>query len=102
MQLHILDICLIILGLSALLSMIRLILGPSVMDRVLSLDGITVSIIASTAILGIKWQTDNYIDLILLFSIFGFFGTVVFAFYLHKTYPPHKDTIKTKKGDKNA
>jgi multicomponent Na+:H+ antiporter subunit F len=71
--------------------MVRLIKGPSTLDRVLCLDGIAVTFVAIMAILSMKWRTAFYLDLILIFSTFGFLSTVAFAYYLRKTYEPKKE-----------
>jgi len=87
----VINICLAILLLSLPLTFIRLIKGPTIMDRVLCFDSISIAIIGILVLLVMKWQSIHYIDIILIFSIFGFFGTVVFSYYLYKTYSTHSD-----------
>jgi len=72
-----------------LFALIRLLKGPTIMDRVLCLDAITVCVIAIMVLLCLVWESPFYFDLILLFSIFGFFSTVAFSYFLHLTYPEH-------------
>ena len=80
-----LNICLFVLSLSILFSFIRLIKGPTTMDRLLCMDGTVVSVVSIMVILSMKWGSSYYMDLILLFSIFGFIGTVVFCYFLEET-----------------
>jgi multicomponent Na+:H+ antiporter subunit F len=80
------SICLIGLALSVLLGFYRLAKGPSVLDRILAFDVIAVCSVGIIIILSMQWQTPYYLELILIFSLLGFFGTVAFVFYLHKTY----------------
>lgn len=72
-------------------SVYRMIKGPTIMDRVLSFDGISITIIAVIILLSMMWRTTRYLDVILIFSILGFFGTVMFSQYLMKTYPNRLD-----------
>ncbi|MBT5855574.1 Na(+)/H(+) antiporter subunit F [bacterium] len=69
-----------------LLTMVRLIKGPTVFDRILSFDGIGVSMIGLLVITSILWNSSQFLDAILVYCIFGFFGTVAFSYYLHLTY----------------
>ncbi|MBT5955084.1 Na(+)/H(+) antiporter subunit F [bacterium] len=79
-----------ILGL--LFCLIRIIKGPSVFDRVLSLDGIAVCIVSIMILLSMKWKTQLYLDLILIFCVLGFFSTVAFCYYLEKVYVSEKES----------
>ncbi|MGF1530476.1 MAG: monovalent cation/H+ antiporter complex subunit F [Puniceicoccaceae bacterium] len=64
------------------LGLIRMWRGPSILDRLLSFDLITTATVAMMGILSIFWQTDVFLELILIFTMLGFFGVVVFVFYL--------------------
>ena len=84
-------ICIMAMALSVLCSLIRLGLGPTVMDRILAFDSIAVSIVGLVVTLSIKWRSSDYMDIILLFTILGFFGTAAFSLFLHRAYKPHAD-----------
>ncbi len=79
------------LVISSMLGIFRMIKGPTVMDRILSFDTIAISIIGILLLLSMKWESEYYMDIVLIFSIFGFFGTIAFSFYLSKTYDEHPD-----------
>ncbi len=63
---------------------IRLVLGPSLADRVVSLDLVTVLLIAITAILALKTGEAVYLDLGLALALVGFLATVAFARYAER------------------
>lgn len=74
-----------ILTLAVVGGLIRLALGPTVIDRIMAFDLITTSAVGMIALLSIQWQTAMYLELILIFSLLGFFGTVAFVYYLSRT-----------------
>lgn len=63
---------------------IRLVLGPSLADRVVSLDLVTVLLIAVAAILALKTGEAVYLDLGLALALVGFLATVAFARYAER------------------
>lgn len=82
-----LSICFGALTLAVLLGLVRLFKGPTVLDRILAFDLIATSIVGMIALLSVKWRTPLYLELVLLFSLLGFVGTVAFVFHLHKAMP---------------
>jgi multisubunit Na+/H+ antiporter MnhF subunit len=74
------------LTLAILLALVRLARGPTVLDRILAFDIITTCAVGMIVLLSILWRTNIYLELILIFSLLGFFGAVAFVFYLHRTY----------------
>ncbi|ALC82204.1 MULTISPECIES: Na(+)/H(+) antiporter subunit F1 [Bacillus] len=73
-----------ILALSTFLYVIRVIKGPTVPDRVVALDSIGINLIAITGLLCILLNTSVFLDIILLFGILAFIGTVAFSKFLEK------------------
>jgi len=63
---------------------IRLLLGPSAADRVVSLDLITVLLIAITSLLALRLDNAAYLDLGLVLALIGFLATVAFARYIER------------------
>ena len=51
----------------------------------MSFDLITTSTVGMIVLLSIQWRTALYLELILIFSLLGFFGTVAFVYYLSRT-----------------
>jgi multisubunit Na+/H+ antiporter MnhF subunit len=74
------------LTVSILLGLGRLALGPTVIDRILTFDLITTSVVGMIVLLSIRWRTALYLEMILIFSLLGFFGTVAFVVYLSRTH----------------
>ncbi|GKU77176.1 Na(+)/H(+) antiporter subunit F1 [Paenibacillus sp. L3-i20] len=75
---------LIILSLSILGCMFRLLIGPSISDRIAALDTIGVLLLAMIAIIGMILGTQAYFDIILLIGILTFIGTTAFARYIER------------------
>jgi len=67
----------------------RMAVGPTILDRIIAFDMVAISTVALMGILSIRWDTDLFLELILIFSLLGFFGTVALVFYLQRTYASH-------------
>lgn len=83
MILYALLICSVPLGIASVLALWRLMRGPSVLDRIIGFDLLTVCIIGIIALISIWWKTHMYIEMMIIFSLLGFIGTVTFVTYLH-------------------
>ncbi|WP_111733142.1 K+/H+ antiporter subunit F [Roseovarius amoyensis] len=66
-------------GLSLLLAMWRLLIGPDVGDRVLALDTLAINAVALIVLYGIYAQTQTYFEAALLIAMLGFVSTVAYA-----------------------
>ncbi|WP_318509384.1 Na(+)/H(+) antiporter subunit F1 [Bacillus sp. T3] len=75
---------LIFCSLAMLLLIYRVIIGPSMPDRVIALDAIGINLVALTALTSIILKTSAFLEIILLIGILAFIGTVAFAKYLEK------------------
>jgi multisubunit Na+/H+ antiporter MnhF subunit len=73
-----------ILVLSVLLGVVRLARGPTIVDRILAFDAVVLCAVGLTVLLSDYWQTPHFLELILIVSSLGFFGTVAFAAYLQR------------------
>ncbi len=74
----------IIISLSMVAFIYRLIIGPSVPDRVVALDSLGVALIAMIGLISILADTSFFLDIILLLAILAFIGTVAFSKFLEK------------------
>ena len=72
----------VLIGLSMVLSLYRLLMGPSVPDRVLALDTVFVNTVALVLVLGILFKTDLYFEAVLIIAMMGFVGTCALAKYV--------------------
>ena len=76
-----LGIGLIAITLSMLLCLIRLIIGPSVIDRLLALDTLFLNATRLVVVLGIYWVSNNMFEGALLVAMLGFVSTAALARY---------------------
>ena len=77
-------IALIIVVLSILAMLVRVILGPSLPDRVVALDAIGIQLMAIVGLFSIILGTHYMIVAKLLIGILAFLGTAVFAKFMDK------------------
>jgi len=74
---------LILIGISALFSIIRLLAGPSPFDRLMASDTLTVIGTAFLVLFSvISGGTDLYIDVAIVYAVIGFIGVVTIARFL--------------------
>lgn len=76
-----LGICMVAITLSMLLCLYRLIIGPSIVDRLLALDTLFLNATCLVVVLGIYWSTTSLFEGALLVAMLGFVSTVALARY---------------------
>ena len=80
------DIALIVafvtLALGQILSMVRLVLGPTQGDRILALDTMVVNALGLVVVLGIHQGLQIYFEVSLLIAMLGFVSTVALARFI--------------------
>jgi len=72
-------IALAILCLSFLATTLRVLMGPTLPDRVLALDMLTATAVGFIAILGIRTGPGFHVDIAISLGLVGFLATVAFA-----------------------
>jgi multicomponent K+:H+ antiporter subunit F len=70
------------IALSLILNLIRLFTAPTVTDRILTLDTMTVNAIALVVAYGIWAGTGLYLEVAVIFALTGFVGTVAYCKFL--------------------
>ncbi len=70
------------IGLSILLSAVRIFVGPTLPDRVVALDNISTNNVAVIVVLSLRSGSEVYIDAALVIAILSFLGTVAISKYL--------------------
>ncbi len=70
------------IGLALLLNLWRLVIGPSVPDRILALDTMYINVIALIILYSISMSTGLYFEAALLIAMLGFISTVALCKYL--------------------
>lgn len=69
-----------------LLSLWRLAVGPTLMDRVLAVDTMMINVIVLIIMYGIEQQTTVYFEAALLLAMFGFISTVAYCRFILRGY----------------
>jgi multisubunit Na+/H+ antiporter MnhF subunit len=65
---------------------VRFIIGPTLPDRVTAFDLFVANVIGIIAIYTELTGHQNFIDVAIILSVFGFLGSISFAYYLMKAY----------------
>jgi multicomponent Na+:H+ antiporter subunit F len=78
--------------LATLLCFLRMIIGPSLPDRVVALDLLTNLLMAFIAMFSIYSHQDIYLDIIVAMALVMFITSTMYAYYLDK-----KDYVKERK-----
>ena len=71
-----------VLGISQLMAMFRLVIGPSTGDRILALDTMVMNAIGLIVLLGITQGTRVYFEVTLIIAMLGFVSTVALARFI--------------------
>ena len=71
-----------LLGLGLFFSLVRFIKGPTLSDRVVSLDTFNMIVIGVIALLALVFKSELYLDIVIIYAIISFLETVVFARYV--------------------
>lgn len=83
-------LCFVMLSAASVLALFRLLAGPTVLDRVISFDMSATCIVGMIALVSVWWKSPLFIEIMMIFSLLGFVGTIAFVSYL-KTRPDKLD-----------
>ncbi|WP_425478351.1 K+/H+ antiporter subunit F [Stenotrophomonas pictorum] len=75
-------VCMHVVGLAMLLALWRLLRGPTVPDRILALDTLSVTAIALLMLFGMYLDSAIYFEAALIIAMLGFGSTVVLSKYV--------------------
>ncbi len=75
-------VCMHVVGLAMLLALWRLLRGPTVPDRILALDTLSVTAIAELMLFGMYLDSAVYFEAALVIAMLGFCSTVVLSKYV--------------------
>ncbi|BAJ62632.1 MULTISPECIES: monovalent cation/H+ antiporter complex subunit F [Anaerolinea] len=73
-----------LIGLAFIFTVIRLIRGPRLPDRVVALDLITAEIIGVIAVASVRANQPAFLDVAIILALISFLGTVAFAYYIEQ------------------
>ena len=71
-----------VVGLAMLMSLWRLLRGPTVPDRILGLDTLYVNTIATLILFGMHLRSSVFFEAALIIAMLGFVGTVMLSKYV--------------------
>jgi multicomponent Na+:H+ antiporter subunit F len=80
----VIPLTLMLLALAAILSFARLLRGPSLPDRVVSLDLIGVLIVGLTVVTAASTGEHAFLDVAMVIALVSFVGTVAYARYVER------------------
>lgn len=75
-------VCMHIVGLAMMLALWRLLRGPTLPDRILALDTLSVTAIAELMLFGMHLDSPIYFEAALVIAMLGFGSTVVLSKYV--------------------
>ncbi|TPE45977.1 monovalent cation/H+ antiporter complex subunit F [Pontibacter mangrovi] len=78
-------VAMVMLSVSLMLTAIRFYLGPTLPDRVTSFDLFVANVIGIILIYTELTDNQDFIDVAMILSLFGFLGSISFAYYLMRT-----------------
>ena len=84
-------IALVILILALVMTAIRVVIGPTLADRVLALDQLVSIAIGFIAVIAVKTGFELYVDIALALALVGFLATAAFARYIFLRGRPDGD-----------
>lgn len=71
-----------VLGALIVLTMVRLLAGPTAPDRVVALDTVNTLTVASMIVLSVAYEQTVFVDVAIVYALLSFVGTLYVAKYL--------------------
>ncbi|WP_174615734.1 Na(+)/H(+) antiporter subunit F1 [Virgibacillus ihumii] len=75
---------LVLFGLASAITLVRIIIGPSLPDRIIALDMIGVILVSVVAVISVLLNTKAFLEVILILAILAFISTIAFARYIER------------------
>jgi multicomponent Na+:H+ antiporter subunit F len=76
-----------VLGIAAIVTFLRLLIGPTVPDRVIAIDLIGVLIVSALVVSAGATADQAYLDVAIVLALISFVGTVAYARYVERVRP---------------
>ncbi|GGA96867.1 Na(+)/H(+) antiporter subunit F1 [Macrococcus hajekii] len=80
----IIKIALLIYGVAMCLAFFRLLKGPSLPDRIVAFDTIGVIIMSSVAIVGVLYNTQVYLEAVIIIGVLAFISTIATSRFIER------------------
>ncbi len=72
----------LLVSIASFLTILRIMLGPSIPDRVVGVDTLNTLVVATMVLLGAAYDRTIYIDIAIVYALLSYIGTLVIARYL--------------------
>ena len=73
------DLIILLVGVAIVLAFVRFIKGPSLADRVVAFDTMSIISVSLLVLLSITIKEPFYLDIAFVFALIGFIGVIIFA-----------------------
>lgn len=94
-------ICLVMLSVAVILALYRLLVGPSILDRIIGFDMVAICIVGMIILVSVEWQSTLFVEIMLIFSLLGFMGSVAYVSFLASNPSRLKDKVRIYKKEDN-
>jgi multicomponent Na+:H+ antiporter subunit F len=85
------DVSFVLVMLGVALAFVRLLKGPSLPDRIVALDMMTVLIVSFCGLYAIRSEDKAFVDVAIVLALVGFLATVALARYVERRVAPPDD-----------
>jgi multicomponent Na+:H+ antiporter subunit F len=77
-------LAMILLGGGAACFLVRAVRGPSLADRVVAIDGLVVTLVASVLVHSVRIESARFLDVAVVVAVVGFLGTTAAARFIER------------------
>ena len=81
------NIALIMLGVALLITVVRLVQGPTLPDRIVAMDLVGVLVVGLIVVLAASTGVEATLDAAIVIALLGFVGTIAYATYVERGHP---------------
>jgi len=71
-----------LVGIGVILTLVRLLKGPTTMDRIVSVDTLNIMITGLIGIFSITFKNSLYLDIAIVYGVLSFLETIILAKYM--------------------
>jgi multicomponent Na+:H+ antiporter subunit F len=79
-------LAIIIIAIALILNLIRFLKGPTLIDKVIAFDALTIGSLAIIGIIAVLANRMIYLDVAIVYALLSFIGIIVIAKYLFKGF----------------
>lgn len=78
------NLCFALIGLAAVLASVRLVIGPTIADRVVAADLLLTFVVMSAGVAAVRTGSGIYLRVMLVVAVVGFLGTTMAAKFIEE------------------